>query len=71
MKTFIKPQTVSKLHFEIFSTDQKSIDAIKNGYSFSTFKALAQEMAIPLKELAIAAGIASTTLHRREIQEKI
>ncbi len=70
MKTPTKPKTTSRLNFEIFSTDQKSIDAIKNGYSFSTFRSLAQEMSISLKELAIAAGIASTTLHRRENQGK-
>ncbi len=61
----------NKPHFPSFDTNQKSIDTIKNGYSFTTFKSLAQEMTIPLKDLAKAAGIASTTLHRRENQGKL
>lgn len=68
----IKTNNISnKSYFDIFGTDQKSIDSIKKGYSFSTFKSLAQEMTISLKDLAKVTGIASTTLHRRENTGKL
>ena len=38
MKTLTKLKTTSRSHFDIFSTDQKSIDTIKNGYSLSLIK---------------------------------
>jgi putative toxin-antitoxin system antitoxin component (TIGR02293 family) len=74
MKALLKVKSINlsnKSYCDIFSTDQKSIDSIKKGYSFSTFKSLAQEMTISLKDLAKVTGIASTTLHRRENTGKL
>jgi putative toxin-antitoxin system antitoxin component (TIGR02293 family) len=74
MKALLKVESnkfSNKSNFEIFNTDQKSINSIKKGYAFSTFKSLAQEMTISLKDLAKVTGIASTTLHRRENEGKL
>jgi putative toxin-antitoxin system antitoxin component (TIGR02293 family) len=69
MKSNLKVEPVKffyKSNSGIYNSDQNAIDKIKKGYAFSTFKSLAQEMTISLKDLAKVTGIASTTLHRRE-----
>lgn len=49
----------------------KDIEAVLNGYPYNEFVALAEDINLPISQLSKIAGIASSTLNRRELKGKL
>ncbi len=63
--------TIPGTEMEFLPKKNKDIAAVLNGYPYNEFVALAEDINIPLSQLSKIAGIASSTLNRRELKGKL